>query len=180
MLQRLARGSRHGALGLLASLVVMTLLVPPVAGQATRQLDQQQTATNGGPISCLGAGVALGQTFTAGLTGALDQVDLMVGTPASQTVTVQIRNTVGGLPGSTVLASTTFTFPTTVPPTAFSSVPFSAPAPVVAGTQYAVVFDCSAGGVVVAAASITDPYPPGAFVASLTGLNGPYTLIFGP
>ena len=46
----------------------------------------------------------------------------MVGTPASQAVTIQIRNIVGGLPGSTVLASTTFTFPTTNPPTAFSSV----------------------------------------------------------
>ena len=75
MLQGLARGSRRGARGLVAGLVAMTLLLPGVSpALAAGTLDQQQTAAF--LTFVLGTGVSPAQTFTAGLTGALDQVNL--------------------------------------------------------------------------------------------------------
>jgi hypothetical protein len=92
--------------------------------------------------------LTLAQTFTAGLSGALDHVDLPLrlfgglnGDPILS-YTVQIRDVVGGRPGTTVLASTTISAragssagPT---PIEFKTHNFSPPATVTVGTQYAI------------------------------------------
>jgi hypothetical protein len=130
---------RTRATAALAAGVVACLLAPGVAIAGT--LDQQQTDVDN---AALGPSqfTSDAQTFTAGLTGGLDQVDLLlrrVGTPTTY-LTVEIRDVSGGVPGEAVLAARS------VPPAAvintspqFIPVQFNPPAPVVAGTQYAIV-----------------------------------------
>jgi VCBS repeat-containing protein len=120
------------ALGLLA-------LTPAAARAGT--LDQQQTSTAGGGAT-IQLSSSLAQTFTAGLSGTLDQVDLALrrSSGAVGPLTVEIRNVAGGAPGADVLASASLpaaSVPTAE--TAFVAVPFAAPATVAAGTQYAIV-----------------------------------------
>jgi len=126
----------------LASVVVATaalaaLLFATSASAGT--LDQQQTSSNSNVFLLTDQSVA--QTFTAGISGGLDQVDLLLsqsGTPPAS-VTVEIRNASAGNPGTVVLA--TVTLPTSAIGTnpGFVPVTFTAPAPVVAGTQYTIV-----------------------------------------
>jgi hypothetical protein len=119
-------------------------LVPGVA-RASGTLDQSQTDTSGGSVPITGPNFLTGpaseaQTFTAGLTGGLDRVDLhLLGVSVTGPLTVEIRDTSGGLPGSTVLASASV--PASSVPTSFSwiEVDFASPAPVTSGTQYAIV-----------------------------------------
>lgn len=126
--------------------VLAFMLVPGAASAGT--LDQQQP-TAGDPAGIVGPSSSspqsLAQTFTAGLSGLLDQVDLFLDDhfgPPSTTgpLTVEIRDTTGGFPGSIVLASASVpesSVPTT--PAAFVAVTFAAPATVSAGVQYAIV-----------------------------------------
>jgi hypothetical protein len=103
-------------------------------------LDQQQ------PNSDTGAAVmdmeSLAQTFTAGLTGGLGRVELILSADSSSPdapMTVEIRDVSGGSPGTAVLAAGS------VPPSAVSSteawvpITFASAAPVTAGTQYSIV-----------------------------------------
>jgi hypothetical protein len=90
------------------------------------------------------SGVWQAQSFTAGLTGDLDQVDLLLWKDATTTapLKVEIRTLSGGVPSTTVLASAfvpATSVPTGRPAQAFVSVPLSPPAPSVAGTQYVIV-----------------------------------------
>ncbi|HEX2129435.1 MAG TPA: choice-of-anchor R domain-containing protein [Solirubrobacterales bacterium] len=114
----------------------------PVAAAGT--LDQQQTDSddsvglfNVGGIPAHG----LAQTFTAGISGGIDQVDLelhKVGAPPS--VTVEIRDaTLTGTPGTTVLATAELPASAVPDDPAFVPTTFTTPAPVTAGTQYAIV-----------------------------------------
>jgi Bacterial Ig-like domain (group 1) len=125
------------------------LALAPAAANATGTLDQQQTDTSGGAelIGDLGH-ISAAQTFTAGLSGALDQVDLFLlksggGSPSpTLPLTVEIRTVDGGgAPSATVLASALV--PASSVPAccsgAFVPVAFTLPAAVVAGTQYAIV-----------------------------------------
>ena len=169
---------------LLATLVVGTLVsalavaprsVVPVFAAGT--VDQQQTTSNNF-IFAVAPNIAVGQTFTAGLTGRLDQVDLQLrlrGATAAS-IGVEIRTAVGNLPGPTVLASATISaasLPTADPPP-FTSIPFTSPAPVVAGTQYALVFDLPEN-VVTEQVSTVDVYAGGRFSRSGAGRSGPYS-----
>ena len=81
------------------------------------------------------------QTFTAGLSGGIDQVDLHLESHGAPTapVTIEIRNTSGGDPGTTVLA--TQSVPASSIPTipSWVTVNFATPATVTAGSQYAVL-----------------------------------------
>jgi hypothetical protein len=133
---------------LLAAL--LALLVAPSAARAVGTLDQQQTNTSsyyfveGPQVSPFKSGFSLAQTFTAGLSGGLDRVDLPLRRRAQTTLPVNIQITsveVGGAPNNlSVLASTTV--PANAIPTSgtgFVAITFTAPAPVVAGTQYAIV-----------------------------------------
>ena len=103
-------------------------------------LDQQQTIFDVG-TGTIDSGETPAQTFTAGLTGGIDQVDLHLephGAPTTP-VTVEIRDTSGGDPGATVLAA--HSVPAASIPTGGSwvTVNFATPAPVTAGSQYAVL-----------------------------------------
>lgn len=127
-------------LGLVSGLVAALILgVASPASAGT--LDQQQTTSDteaGLTTSQSGA-----QTFTAGTTGVLDQADLLLfktGSP-SNPVTVEIRNVSAGKPGATALASGSIPISAigTSPAGTFVPVTFTTPAPVTAGTQYALV-----------------------------------------
>jgi hypothetical protein len=117
------------------------VMVAPAAAWASGKLDQSQTVHTGG-LEIGGGPVA--QTFTAGLTGGLDRVDLFLkdAPPWSSPLplTVEIRDTSGGAPGSTVLASATVpTASMPWPGPRMVEVDFASPVPVVKGTQYAIV-----------------------------------------
>lgn len=122
--------------------VALFLSVGSGVARASGTLDQSQTtfdtaaliAGPGGPPA------SEAQTFTAGLTGGLDRVDLLLNnTGASAPLTVQIRNTSGGAPGSSVLASASVPAASVPSSAGFVEVDFASPAPVKSGTQYAIV-----------------------------------------
>ncbi|MDX6616502.1 MAG: hypothetical protein QOD60_1593 [Solirubrobacterales bacterium] len=113
------------------------VLAPGAALAGT--LDQQQTDGSGGFVSMY-VGQSAAQTFTAGLSGGVDQVDLDLGTSGgtpTAPLNVEIRDVSGGFPGILVLAS--HSVPAFSGAPAFMSINFATPAPVVAGTQYAIV-----------------------------------------
>ena len=117
------------------------VLGPGVALAGTQ--DQQQSLHDGNGLSIANDSFFVAQTFTAGISGKLDQVDLALsknGSPGP--LTVEIRNVSGGSPATTVLASTgldSSAVTAQAPPGATVPVTFSAPATVAAGTQYAIV-----------------------------------------
>jgi len=148
-------------MGVTTALLVLALLVPGSAEAGT--LDQQQVST----VDCgtaIGATLAGGQSFTDGITGNLDEIDVFLGfVPASPpALTVQVENVItvmgGDIPGGTVLGTEDVT-----PPVAgWNVVPFSPTVPVTAGTKYAIVL--SAGGDVgswLGSDFMTDAYPAG-------------------
>lgn len=102
--------------------------VPTIANVSTSISDQFQEA----------------QTFTAGIGGRLDQVDVAVGKSltGAPSLQIEIRAVASGLPTGAVLASAAApaaSFPLTTFPSTFTSVTFAAPAVITAGTQYAIV-----------------------------------------
>jgi hypothetical protein len=122
------------------------------AGAATSAsagtLDQQQAEygnvlhgvyANNGVCNCE---QSVAQTFTAGITGDLDQVDLYLqktGTPAAD-LNVEIYSTFDGTPDSSL--ATASVSPAEVdasPDISFVPVTFDPPLPVTAGTKYAIV-----------------------------------------
>jgi hypothetical protein len=149
------RGQRPGSFRrrwLSVALVALGVLALAPAGAWAQTLDQQQTSFAGGgepvtgPDRGAGGGDSAAQTFTAGLSGTLERVDLALSqasTPSVGPLTVEIRDVVGGAPGTTVLASTEVPQPDV--PTggsqalAFVEVPFASPTVVAAGSQYAIV-----------------------------------------
>jgi hypothetical protein len=150
--------------------------VPGVASAGT--LDQQQP--NGGGVTFdIDSAQSLAQTFTAGLSGGLDQVDLKLaagGPGPTLPLTVEIRNAAGGSPGGTVLASGSVPASAAPPaPATFVSLAFATPAAVTAGTQYAIVaynadvFPARWGWAVDA----TNPYAPGSTFHQATSPPGP-------
>ena len=107
----------------------------------------------GGPLS--GA-----QTITAGRTGVLDRVDLDLRRPPSRTgpLTVELREVLGGSPGTRVLASAAL--PAASVPTAFGfvAVEFARPASIAAGTPYAIVAHTTQANRYVWQCTVTDLY----------------------
>lgn len=115
-----------------------SVALPGAASAGT--LDQQQP--NGGGASLQIQNMqSLAQTFTSGRSGRLDQVDLKLSAGGTPTLplTVEIRNAAAGSPGGTVLASGSIPASAAPATTAFASLGFATPAPVTAGTQYAIV-----------------------------------------
>ena len=131
-------------IALVAAVAALSLAVA-VAPASAGTLDQEQTTFNNLAViqgSDAPPPQSLAQTFTAGLSGALDQVDLYLGkvSPVGP-VTVELRDVSIGAPGSSVLASASVgasNVPSFTSP-AFVAVPFAAPAQVTAGSQYAIV-----------------------------------------
>jgi hypothetical protein len=105
-------------------------------------LDQYQDNEDGG--SAFYEGMILAQTFTAGLSGKLDHVDVGIGRPPGPTypTTMEIRTTACGLPSSTILGSVDV--PTGGLSWGWNSFDFSAQCiPMTTGTMYAMVLSCN-------------------------------------
>jgi hypothetical protein len=131
--------------------VTILLALLAAAGPARAgTLDQQQHGTSGGltgihaPDPFISESVA--QTFTPEVGGGLDRVDLVVTRTHPQTalpLTIEIRSVdPSGAPGALVLAGTSVPaadVPADRDSKAFVPVTFAAPAPVQAGTLYAIV-----------------------------------------
>jgi len=137
---RLKGKRRLAVIGASLTLGTMSLLLVAPASASAGTLDQQSLDASGGD-TYIDSGQSLSQTFTAGLTGKLDRVDLflrVLNAPTPQ-MTVEIRNVTAGSPGSTVLASQSVT-PSGITGTfAFVPITFAVPASVASGTQYAIV-----------------------------------------
>jgi hypothetical protein len=103
-------------------------------------LDQQQTDFSGG-TGTIDSSETSAQTFTAGLSGGIDQVDLHLessGVPTTA-VNVEIRDVSGGNPGVTVLAGQSVPAASIPAAGSWVTVNFATPALVTAGGQYAIV-----------------------------------------
>ncbi len=123
----------------LASAACAALLLGAAAPASAGTLDQQQTSSN--IDAGLFATQSIAQTFTAGVTGGLDQAELSLTkfNTIAEPLTVEIRNTVAGAPGTSVLASASIQTSAIAMGPAFLPVTFATPAAVTAGTQYALV-----------------------------------------
>ena len=111
----------------------------PAAGASAGTLDQQQTLSNFGGLQ-VDSTDSKAQTFTAGLTGQLDQVDLALsGMSVTTPLTVQIRDGSATAPGGTVLASASVPTSAVTSSESFVPITIASPASVTAGTQYSIV-----------------------------------------
>ena len=111
----------------------------PAAGASAGTLDQQQTLSNFAGLQ-VDSTNSKAQTFTAGLTGQLDQVDLALsGMSVTTPLTVQIRDGSATGPGGTVLASASVPTSAVASVESFVPITFASPASVTAGTQYSIV-----------------------------------------
>ncbi len=124
----------------LGACVVVSLMLAGSPAWATPILDQHQEQANAGyPI---GSGFEAGQTFTAGLSGLLDHIEIggtngIVATPDGPPV-VQIRDTVAGHPGSTILGSVSLA--TSIPWHSWTSINFLGQSIAIsAGQTYSIV-----------------------------------------
>ena len=111
----------------------------PAAGASAGTLDQQQTLNTFGGLQ-VDSSNSKAQTFTAGLTGQLDQVDLALsGMSVTTPLTVQIRDGSATAPGGTVLASASVPTSAVTSSESFVPITIASPASVTAGTQYSIV-----------------------------------------
>jgi hypothetical protein len=116
----------------------------PSTASATGTLDQQFIPGPPATNAPIGGSGWKAQSFEAGATGALDQVDLLLWKQPTTTapLTVEIRTLSGGVPSQTVLTSESVLaadVPTGIGAQNWVQVPLTPPAPSVAGTQYAIV-----------------------------------------
>jgi hypothetical protein len=128
---------KRPALALSAGILMMALLPGSTLATFIGTVDQENTViSNGGTNSSQ----PLAQTFTAGKTGLLTQIQLSMRATGGD-IGLQIEATTGGLPNGTVVATTVHTSPANISGwCAFSLV---SPIAVIAGTKYAIVFDMS-------------------------------------
>jgi hypothetical protein len=173
-----ASGLRHDSEGgppmkkhLILICAACALQLGLVSSASAGTLDQHQENQTAAP-ALFGGGSpqSLAQTFTAGITGGLDQVDLMLqklNNPPDPAIKVEIRSTSAGAPGplGAVLASASVPISSVGNDLAFIPVPIAPPIPVTAGTQYAIV--AYNAGVIGNAASwgevvVGNPYAAGA------------------
>jgi len=148
-----------------------------MAGAGT--LDQSQPVIGNGS-AFVSSFVSTAQTFTSGLTGRLDQVDLAVsraGAPVTLPLTIQIRTASGGVPSATILATVNLpaaSIPIASTP-AFLSVAVAPSVPNTAGVQYAIVLssgNCGFSNCFHWGFPGTNPYAGGAALQSQSG--GPW------
>ncbi len=164
---------------LMVCTVVAAGLLVSSAVQAGVVLDQFQVSPDVGfALSVVnpawGVEYSRAQTFTAGISGLLDHIDLGNtsdgGTTAPSVPIVEIRDTVAGQPGPTVLGSVTAAGPG--PMHGWLTIDFlSENVTLTSGQMYAIVFFPSESPGVVAVGVRWDPlsYPSGAF---WTGTDG--------
>jgi len=134
------------AVALLAS--VGTAVRNAAAATPGSVVDQTQT-TNSGSAIFTSSSWTLGETFTAGISGPLTDVDLYAASTAAGAPNLQVTITTvdgGGNPQpGNVLASTTIPTPGTVNSQTILTAHFSTPVSVTAGTQYAVLLNQPSG-----------------------------------
>ncbi|MEO6533910.1 MAG: Ig-like domain-containing protein [Pseudolysinimonas sp.] len=130
--------SRRGALTGLAVLGLVAGSVFALSGPASAAavppgstIDQQNT---NGTINC-NVGPAVGQTFTAGVSGMLTAVSLNGVTSSVDPSTVDIETTTGGVPTGTILTSASFSSSLNGP------LVFATPVHLTAGSVYAIVLE---------------------------------------
>jgi hypothetical protein len=128
------RGSVVGVLGIVCA---GCMLAPGDAQAGT--LDQQQTEIAGGGYEVFVTN-GLAETFTAGLTGGLDQVDLYLSKNGAPTLplNVEIRDVTSGKPSSVALASVAVAPSSVTSSGGWVSIAFAPPVAVAAGTRYAI------------------------------------------
>ena len=131
----------------LVPVISAALLLGAAALASADTLDQQQTASDF--AQGVGATETLAQTFTAGISGGLDRVDLLLGKAVSPIapVIVEIRDGSSAGPGPAVLATGVIPSASIVnvePNAAFVTALFASPPQVTAGTSYAIVAFSSA------------------------------------
>jgi hypothetical protein len=128
----------RAVLAILLPACVACVLFPAAALAGT--LDQQQPVDGGGAFS-VGTNQNVAQTFTAGLSGKIDQVDLHLGKVGAPVplLSVEIRSVSAGIPTGTGLAAASVAASSIPASSAFVPITFASPATVVAGTQYAIV-----------------------------------------
>lgn len=148
--------SRH-ALTLIALFAgLLAVNAPPASAAGT--IDQAQES-GGGLSSNTRGDIHNGQTFTAGISGSLVQVDLGISVECvrGNDLTVQIQNVTGAVPNGQVLATTAVSessIPVQGWATDWVSVSFSPAATVAAGTKYAIVISTPEAN------DCPDPYAP--------------------
>jgi hypothetical protein len=156
------------------ALVALGVLALAPAGAFAGTLDQQQPSFEPGAQAVQGPDtgfqVSRAQTFTAGLSGALDRVDLALirNDDTDGPLIVEVRDVdASGAPGSTVASTEVAAASVPTEDIAFVEVPFASPAAVAAGGRYAIVAytggnDVYRWGVV----RTGDPYADGSAFAS--------------
>ena len=121
--------------------VLLALGITAPAAQAGT-IDQDTTDFFGASAERISGGESIAQTFTAGRSGLLDRVDLALFVAPgliTRPLTVQIRDVdASDAPGRTVLASADITADS-IAHEDWTPVSFGSPAPVSAGTRYAIV-----------------------------------------
>ncbi len=124
---------RSRALGVAAGTGLVVLFAIPVS--AADALDQSQPFFSGQQA----LHTVMAQTFTAGSTGAIDRVSLMVSTAGgASAISVQLQTTSGGKPSGTVLGTSTFSG-TVACCHQWHDFAFTPAVAVSSGTQYAIV-----------------------------------------
>jgi hypothetical protein len=179
--------SRSVKLFAVVVILISAVVLLPINVAAAGVLDQQQTTMNGsaGLFSSPPASYSQfsSQTFTAGLTGSLTEVDLAIacysptGAPCTSNgdVTVEIHSgsRTGALLGSSSLGPSAFPIIGSIIPSVFVAFTFSSPA-VVAGSVYGMVITtANAPGsppAYVVGKSSLDPYAAG--MASFSTVTG--------
>jgi hypothetical protein len=153
------------------------LAVIPSAGAGV--IDQSQPGIRANAATFVSESHHRAQTFTNGLTGGLDQVDVAIGRVSASvaaSLLVEIRPLSSGVPSGPALASASLpaaSIPVASFPSAFLSVPLAPPAPVTAGVQYAIVLSSSSCGGPApscyrwALGPVGDPYAGGSGLRSL-------------
>ena len=142
-------------------------------GAAAATVDQTMTATNNGGAN-VGDGQKIAQTFSAGATGLLESVSLLLSpgqgrcfddnsvVPVPDLI-ISIEETTAGAPNGSVLATQAFS----AAETSVANYAFEAPPTVQAGTVYAIVIATTAS-----AASACVDFNPGSY--------GSRSFTFGP
>jgi uncharacterized repeat protein (TIGR01451 family) len=129
---------KRRALTLCAGLLLT--LMPGAAQASSGVLDQSNPSTDTNNTCWGHASGPLAQTFTAGKSGTLTEVDLWMswdGTGGTATVTASIGNTSSGAPVDSALAHATATVISTPALVQFFPTPL---VPITLGTAYAIVF----------------------------------------
>lgn len=138
-----------------------------LANSGSASLDQQQT-TFSFFVSPINATAWMAQTFRPAVSGRLSSIDVQLATAAAGTagpLVVEIRNTVSGAPGTTVLAAVT-TSDVSSATNSWVPIAFPVPADVTAGTTYAIVLRGATGGDYRATRANKSAYANGAWYTS--------------